>query len=77
MHAAVSIPVAPAGPSRTRPAPGLGQLVRRTGVALLAWSRRIERRRPSQEQLAWRHERRVEAERLRDEHRLQVLTRAF
>jgi hypothetical protein len=55
----------------------LERISRRTGLALLAWSRTVEHRR-SREYLAELHERRREAERLRDEMRRDIhLARGF
>lgn len=58
-----------AGAAAIRPRPAstwLERLTRRAGTALLAWSTRVEHRH-SREYLMELHERRIEAERLRDE----------
>jgi hypothetical protein len=57
------------GPASVRPihpTPLIERISRRAGLALVAWSHRAEHRR-SREYLAELHERRQEAERLRDE----------
>jgi hypothetical protein len=57
------------GPASVRPMPHttlLERISRRAGLALVAWSQRAEHRR-SREYLAEQHERRVVAERLREE----------
>ena len=44
------------------------RIARRLGLALITWDRRLEARRPTREELAVLHERRMEAARLRDGH---------
>lgn len=66
-----------AGPDRIHPAPSFERFIRRAGDALVAWSGRLERRRPTQAELAERWELRVAAERLREAHRLQAMVRQF
>lgn len=57
------------GPASVRPMPHttlLERISRRTGLALLAWSR-MAGQRPSHEDMAALHERQREADRLREE----------
>ncbi|WP_395244520.1 hypothetical protein ACGGZK_01585 [Agromyces sp. MMS24-K17] len=65
------------GPEHTHPAPTFERLFRRTAETLTARRGRAARQPLTHEELAERWERRVEAERLREQHRLAAMVRQF